>query len=471
MSEAGRGLDRDLVCIDLETTGGNASFHRIIEIGCIQIDRDGSERTWSTLVNPGIRIPSQIEVFTGITNAMVEDAPPFSEVYRELLERLDGRVFVAHNARFDYGFVRAELARLDIRFSAQVLCTVKLSRRLYPEARRHNLDTVMERHGLNCSARHRALGDALVLRDLLQVWRREHDAVALHDAVEDLLHDVALPPQLAPGLSDDLPEFPGVYRFYGEHDGLLYVGKSLNIRKRVLEHFAAEHRSASEARLARQVRRVDWTETAGELGALLQEARSVKELQPVHNRRLRAPETYSLRFVQSAKGVERLEAVELNGCLEPGQEYFGLYKDAAAARRAAQEVARAHQLCTKALGLEAGRGADDAGSCFAYQLGRCKGACVGAEPVGLHHARARIALSAQRLKSWPFRGRVVVVERDWRGEEDLIVLAGWCYLGTVREEESARELSAAKGRFDADVYRILKRFLADPGQRRIVELD
>jgi len=471
MNEIGRGLDRDLVCIDLETTGGNASFHRIIEIGCVQIDRDGAETTWSVLVNPGCRIPSQIEAFTGISNTMVEDAPSFADVYRDLLERLEGRVFVAHNARFDYGFVRAELGRLDVRYSAPVLCTVKLSRRLYPHERRHNLDTVMARHGLNCSARHRALGDALVLRDLLAVWRRDHDLVVLEDSVEALLGDVALPPQLPAGLADELPEFPGVYRFFGEQEGLLYVGKSLNIRKRVLEHFAAEHRSASEARLARQVRRVDWTVTAGELGALLCEARAVKDLQPVHNRRLRSPHGYSLQFLRAHAGGERLEAVELEGCLAHEQDFFGVYKDAAAARRAALEVARAHQLCTRVLGLEAGRGADDAGSCFAYQLRRCKGACVGKEPIAVHHARARIALAPIKLKAWPFRGRVVVAERDWRGEEDLIVLAGWCYLGTVRGEEEARELRAETAVFDADIYRILKRFLADPGQRRIVELD
>jgi hypothetical protein len=96
---------------------------------------------------------------------------------------------------------------------------------------------------------------------------------------------------------------------------------------------------------------------------------------------------------------------------------------------------------------------------------------VGKEPIAVHHARARIALAPIKLKAWPFRGRVVVAERDWRGEEDLIVLAGWCYLGTVRGEEEARELRAETAVFDADIYRILKRFLADPGQRRIVELD
>ncbi len=240
----GRGLDHDLVCIDLETTGGHPSRNRIIEIGLIEIDRDGTERVWSTLVNPGVRIPSQIESFTGISNEMVANAPDFADVHRELLDRLSGRLFVAHNARFDYGFVRAELLRLGKRFVAPVLCTVKLSRRINPEYPRHNLDSVMARHGLACDARHRALGDAMVLRDLLAIWRRDVDPTHLVSLIDGLLTETSLPPQLGPDLADELPEAPGVYRFYGADDALLYVGKSKNIRKRVLEHFAAEHRAA-----------------------------------------------------------------------------------------------------------------------------------------------------------------------------------------------------------------------------------
>ncbi len=261
-------LDRDLVCVDLETTGGSPAWHRIIEVGLVEIDRDGTVREWSTLVNPGVRIPDAIQQFTGITNEMVADAPAFEDVHREVLERLRGRTFVAHNARFDYGFLRAEFLRLDVRWTARVLCTVKLSRRLYPEQPRHNLDAVIARHGLDCEARHRALGDARVLRDLLGALAREVEPARLAGVVEELLLDAPLPPQLPPGLADDLPESPGVYRFWGEDDALLYVGTSRNLRNRVLEHFAQDHRSTKELKLSRQVRRVEWTETAGELGAL-----------------------------------------------------------------------------------------------------------------------------------------------------------------------------------------------------------
>jgi DNA polymerase III subunit epsilon len=467
------GLDRNLVCIDLETSGGNAAWHRIIEIGTVEIDADGSTREWSTLVNPEMRIPSQIEAFTGITNEMVADAPRFSQVYRELLERLSGRVFVAHNARFDYGFVRAELARLDIRFRSKVLCTVKLSRRLFPEQPRHNLDAVMARHGIGCSARHRALGDAQVLAELLTILRREIDPAQLRGTVESLLQETPLPAQLPADLADDLPESPGVYRFYGEQDALLYVGKSRNIRTRVLEHFAAEHRVASERRLATQVRRVDWTETAGELGALLIEARAVKVEQPLHNRRLRAmPATWTLSLTARPDGAERLDVVEFDTLDATAQrDAFGLYRDRRAGLRAVEEIVRAHQLCARTLGLERGGGAQAGdGSCFAFQLQRCRGVCVGREAPALHNTRVRLALAGLRLKPWPYPGRILVAERDWRGQEDLHVLDRWRYLGTVRTADEAEGWDVEGVAFDPDVYRILKRFLSAPGSARIVEL-
>jgi DNA polymerase-3 subunit epsilon len=467
------GVDRNLVCVDLETTGGSPAWHRIIEIGTVEIDRDGTVREWSTLVNPGTRIPPQIEAFTGISNEMVAAAPPFEAVYRELLERLANRVFVAHNARFDYGFIRSELARLDVRFSAKVLCTVKLSRRLFPEQPRHNLDAVIARHGLGCEARHRALGDARVLRDLIAVLRRDVEPARLATVVEALLRETPLPPQLPPGLADDLPESPGVYRLYGEDGALLYVGKSRSIRGRVLEHFAAERRSAAEQRLARQVRRVEWTETAGELGALLIEARAVKAERPLHNRRLRAAgPAWTLRLVGAAGAPEQVEIIELDALDAGGQqEVYGLYRDRRSAARALEEIVRAHQRCARVLGLERGAGADAAaGSCFAYQLKRCRGACVGAEPAALHNARVRLALAATKLRPWPYRGRILVAERDWRGEQDLHVLERWRYLGTVREPDDAAGLDAEAVPFDPDVYRILKRFLAAPDGARIIEL-
>jgi DNA polymerase III subunit epsilon len=175
-------LDRSLVFLDLETTGAAASVDRITEIGLIEVENGAYAREWSTLVNPQMDIPPFIEALTGISNAMVAGAPTFAAVAGELQARLNGKLLVAHNARFDYGFLRAEFGRLDTEFASDVVCTVKLSRKLFPGHARHNLDSLMERHKVACDARHRALGDARVLWDLVGKWRADPGADALNAA-------------------------------------------------------------------------------------------------------------------------------------------------------------------------------------------------------------------------------------------------------------------------------------------------
>ncbi len=162
---------RPLAFVDLETTGAAAATDRITEIGIIEVDPDGSVREWQQLVNPRTRITPFIEQLTGISNAMVAAAPPFEQVAEETLRRLEGRLFIAHNARFDYGFLSHEFKRLEISFYAPVLCTVKFSRALSPEHKKHNLDSLIERHGLQANGRHRALADAQLIH---QFWQKIH---------------------------------------------------------------------------------------------------------------------------------------------------------------------------------------------------------------------------------------------------------------------------------------------------------
>ncbi len=475
-------LDGDIACVDLETTGGHPLLHRVIEIGIVTLRGGEVVEEWSSLVNPGGHIPRGISAFTGITDEMVADAPRFADLREEVLARLEGRLFVAHNARFDYGFLRNEFRRLGVRFKSPVLCTVKLSRRMDAGERGHSLDAVMARHGIECAARHRALGDAQVLARFLPILRRRHAADELDRVVSELVRESPLPPQLDPELAEDLPEGPGVYRFWGESDALLYVGKSVNLRTRVLSHFAADHRDSKELKLSRQVRRVDWQETSGEFGALLLESRWVKELEPLHNRRLRtARECWTIVLEGGGAGLRaRVEEMgtfpasdsEIQRGGSPGgnrgcPHFFGTFRSKRDATKALDEIVRAQQLCRKVLGLEPGEG-----SCFGFQVGRCRGACAGGEPAALHAARAQLAFAPHRLRSWSFRGRLAVCERDWRGEQELHVFDQWRYLGTVRDQDSLAALNRPAAGFDIDIYRMLERLLRKPAPRtRLVELD
>ena len=161
------------VLLDLETTGGNATVDRITEIAAVRVENGSEVARWSTLVNPGVRIPPFIQSLTGISDAMVASAPPFDEVARHLVELLDGAVLVAHNVRFDHGFLVNELQRLERRLQVKTLCTVRLSRALYPQFKSHGLDALLARHGLQTLARHRAMGDVEVVQAWLEVARSE----------------------------------------------------------------------------------------------------------------------------------------------------------------------------------------------------------------------------------------------------------------------------------------------------------
>lgn len=280
-------LEDPLAIVDLETTGAHPAHDRVTEIAVLEVDGGEVSAEWSTLINPQTPIPAAIQALTGITNEMVAGAPAFGSLARELHERLDGRVFVAHNARFDYGFLRQEFERAGLRFLARTLCTVTLSRRLYPQHARHNLDSVMARHGLACDARHRALGDARVVWRFLQAAAADHGREALATAARQLLRQTTLPAHIDRAVIDAIPEAPGVYLFHGEGGAPLYVGKSVALRSRVLQHFSADLRSPKAMQLAGAVRSIEWQRTAGELGALLRAAELVKSLRPVFNRRLR----------------------------------------------------------------------------------------------------------------------------------------------------------------------------------------
>lgn len=445
----------EIACVDLETTGGHAAHNRVIEAAVVVLSGGRVIEEYSTLVNPGTRIPYAIQQFTGITEVMVADAPPFAEIARELLARLDGRLFVAHNVRFDYGFLRSEFARLGIRFRAPVLCTVRLSRALTPDIRGHNLDAVMARYGIACNARHRALGDARVLAEFLRIAGERVPAPALVEIVERLRALPRLPPGLDPSIADELPEGPGVYLIYGENDALLFVGKARNLAARALSHFG-EPRARRERELATLTRRIEWIEMAGEFGAAVTEARIIRERQPLLNRRLRdTGGAWAIRLGDDADGPRATIAP-----MDPADEAidtYGMFRRHGDALRALDGLVREHQLCAKRLGLEQG-----AGSCIGFQLARCRGACTGLEAPGLHALRVRLALAGLKRRDWPFPGRIGIRERDWRGLEQVHVFDRWCYLGMATGAGELPEMAWRPGCFDADMYRILGGFLDRP---------
>jgi len=447
------------VMLDLETTGGNALHDRITEIAAVRIENGVETARWSTLVNPGVRIPPFIQALTGISDAMVADAPAFDEVAKKLLEMLEGAVFVAHNVRFDHSFVLHELARLDLPFKLKTLCTVRLSRKLYPQHKGHGLDAILKRHGLHTLSRHRAMGDVEVVLQWLQIAKTELGEAAVQRAATELLQgSAALPPQLETAISD-IPDSPGVYLFFGEGALPLYIGKSVTMRTRVLSHFQSAAKVARELRILTEIRRVEWIETAGELGALLLESRLVKEKQPVYNRQLRREKALcSWQLMEDPQASPLLKLVQLDDMV-PGQwgQLYGSYRSKRQATDALRLLADSHSLCPQRLGLEPGKGA-----CFACQTGRCKGACAGREPLVLHRLRLQMALAQQRLQAWPHPGKVAIREyQEQTGRTDFHVFENWCHIATVSDPAELDEIQHSRQAlaFDLDTYRLLQKRL------------
>ena len=448
-----------LAVVDIETTGGHPAHDRVTEVAVLEVDGFEVRREWSTLVNPGRNIPGPIQALTGITQEMVRAAPRFEQIAAELHARLEGRLFVAHNARFDYGFLRRELERAGIEFRARTLCTVRLSRRLYREARGHSLDDLIARHGIRCDARHRALGDAEAAWQFLRLAAGEHGEDVLSVAARQVSKDVRLPAHLDRAAVDAVPDAAGVYFFYGEAGAPLYIGKSRSMRTRVLSHFTDPKPWVA------QVRRIEWRRTAGELGALLLESRLVKEMRPLFNRQLRKPEA----LCGLAFDGRRVEIVEAEGLGADALDCLrGLFRSRRKAQEALHALADEEKLCLRALGFErAGHG-----PCFRCQIGRCAGVCDGREPVAKHHARLAAALARLEAPHWPWRGPVGVVERD-RGSDrgEIHLVDRWCYLGSADGEAELAELAQSRPepRFDYDHYRILSGHLRKRGVK-VVQL-
>jgi DNA polymerase-3 subunit epsilon len=439
-------LPRRLAFLDLETTGTDASRDRITEVGIVWM-QDGTEAgEWSTLVNPGVAIPPAIQALTGIDNGMVRAAPAFESIAQELADRLQGCVLVAHNARFDYGFLKAGFRRLRRRFQSDVLCTVRLSRQLFPEYGSHGLDALVTRHRLGHEGRHRALGDARLIARLFDRLREEVGSDRLEQTLGRLLKLPARPPNLPENALDDIADSPGVYTFLGVNRQPLYIGKARNLRDRIRDHFHADSANTTDAQLATEIHDIEIEETPDEFCALVREVQLIRQRAPLHNIALRRkPSTCFLQFTEPGRkpAIVPLEAFDPRA----GTELYGPFSSRQSARAALAAIAREHRLCDGAIGLWTGDR-----PCFSRQIGRCLGLCCDKEPADEHHRRLMAAVAPLRFPAWPF-GRIVryTATNPLTGLHRVLHFDHWCALDAT---------SLAPMEFHPEVFKLLRSRLA-----------
>jgi DNA polymerase-3 subunit epsilon len=484
-------LPTKLAFVDIETTGGRTNYDRILEIGIVRVENDQILDTYSTLINPHSHIPSDISRLTGIKESDVLNAPSFREVAAEIIEKLKDYTFVAHNVRFDYGFIKAEFARLGATYTSKHFCTVKLSRALYPNHTRHNLDSIIERFDLICENRHRALDDALAICTFYHKAKKQINDQLFRETMARIMKKTYLPLKLEPSILETLPESPGVYIFYGpppdtsveiKVDGSqtgkllpprdqvpLYIGKSINIKERVLSHFSGDIHSPLEMKIAQQIESLETIQTAGELGALFLESQLIKKMLPLFNKMLR--HKHELVAVRQTTSKEGYYSAELDTISTPDlsdlANFLGFFKSRKQAKDFLATVSREHGLCEKLLGLE-----KTTSSCFGYRLERCKGACIAKEKALNYNLRFMTAFGRTKIKSWPYPGAIIIEERQALSDKtEYFLVDQWCFLGTVDVDSngSFKETNHDYS-FDLDTYKILVRYLSSPKNEKRISL-
>jgi len=437
--------------VDVETTGFNPTSDRIIEIAVVRYEDGQIRDTYQTLINPEIYVSNFIQEMTGIDMVALQSAPLFVDIAEEILERLEGATLVAHNVGFDYGFLKAEFRRLNYDFRPDKLCTVQLSRALFPQYTGHGLDAVISRFGIQVHDRHRALGDTLATIKFFEIARDKIGADYFGQTIKRLTRTAQLPPNISSAVIEKLPNTTGVYLFYGENGTLLYVGKSRNIRQRVKDHFYID--DPNSFKFLHEIRDIDYEVTAGEIGALIRESTLIKERLPLFNKQLRRTRRLILAKEMLQDDGYKTVTLEEKSSIDAAEveRIVGVYRSKKQAKEHIALLTAQHHLCDRFMGLENTRGA-----CFGYHLKRCHGACAGHEAPAKYNTRFDVAFGEYRLKSWPYDGPVAI--REYNSEFEMSeahVLDKWCYLGSAAGEEDLYDVRSKERTFEYDTYKIL----------------
>ena len=374
--------------IDIETTGTSYKSGKITEIAILIHDGTKVVDQFTSLINPEQKIPYRIQQLTGINNRMVEQAPKFYEVAKKIVEMTEDRVFVAHNVSFDYNFIRQEFKYLGYDFKCEKLCTVKLSRKLIPYQRSYSLGKLCDGLGISNHQRHRAFGDAVATAKLF-------DMLLSIDPNPTEISLQGLNSSLNTEIIKNLPEEAGVYYFLDENKNIIYVGKSLNIKSRVMSHLT-NSTTKRALEMKNKVNEIDYEITGSELVALLLESHEISKHLPLYNRaQRRTMYNHGLFYRLDDDGYLCLRLAKITD--DESDVPLMTFNSQMAAKNFLYTVAEEYQLCQKLCGLYSTKN-----SCFQYKIKECKGACIGEESPDDYNARAQKLIERYLYKNENF---------------------------------------------------------------------
>lgn len=461
--------DQRFAIVDVETTGGRASRDKITEIGIVLYDGQEIIDTYESLLNPQTYIPAGIVQLTGISQEMVKDAPLFHEVARDIVEFTAGSIFVAHNVRFDYGFLREEFKRLGYTYSRKQLCTVRMSRKAFPGLPSYSLENLIKHFNIPTDARHRALADAMATTTLLErILDREQNKDEIRVMVNMGIKESRLPKGISLGQIHDLPESCGVYYFYNKNGDVVYVGKSINIKKRIAEHFADQ--TDKGRRLQEHVADVSYEETGSELVALLLESHEIKRLRPPINRAQRRTKfPFAIHTYTNKDGFVCFDVIRNNAKNREQYQVISEYPSMSSAKGRLNFLVKDMELCSRFCHIFPGKGA-----CFHYHLKQCRGACAGEESVEDYNERATAAID--RLKTVFDQDFLLLDEGRHNDEQSVILIQGGHFAGfgyvSVSESADIDTLREAVKMYPGypDTARIIQRFMNDHPKTKVIPL-
>ncbi|MEO8087169.1 MAG: exonuclease domain-containing protein [Bacteroidota bacterium] len=450
--------------LDIETTGGNARAEKITEIAIFVHDGEKITREFSSLVNPEKEIPPFISRLTGITNEMVKDAPKFYEVAKNIVGITEGMTIVAHNALFDYGFIREEFKSLGYSFHRSILCTVKLTRKLMPGYPSYSLGNICAQLGIINDARHRAAGDALATTKLFDMLlSRDHHGI-IQSSIKSDPALMKLPPHLDKEAVNNLPEETGVYYLHNERGNIIYIGKSNNIRKRILSHFA-EKENAKSLSMKMDVHSITYEVTGSELVALLLESDEIKKHKPRYNRMQRESHfQWGIFKNVNQDGYFTLKAARLKN---QDEEPLLTARNSDEAKEILDAQVEKFNLCQKLCGLY-----DIKYACFRYHVNQCNGACICKEHPADYNNRVK-----QLIRKWRYENQDFFIIGDGRGkhEQSVVAVENGRYIGFGFMDRELTSTSPEQLKFfiknyadNRDVQRIIQRYLHKAGSQNVI---
>ncbi|MDR3477814.1 MAG: exonuclease domain-containing protein [Gammaproteobacteria bacterium] len=446
-------LKGDYILIDVKTTGVRATIDKIIAIELHHVKNGKIVSHLSTLINPEMTLSTQLEKQTGVTNEMLQTAPAFSQMAKKLHTFLKGKILIAHDARFAYAFIKNAFKAENMVLDEKIICTLRLTRLLFPDLNNHRSIDLKKHLALDLT-----LTDGSFLVALFSQIVKVISPKDLMHAIDLLKKYPSMPGALALQHTKHIPNTPGVYRFYGKNDELLYVGKSLTLRESIFAHFIHDRSAKKSLKLSQQVKKIDWIKTVGECGALLLEAQLIKTKTPLFNQlQGRNATLYTIQAVTSQHHYMMLEVVSLSEVETANiQHVYGIFKLRQQAAAKLKAFINENNLCYSI--NQFGKALKP---CFRHQIQKCIGACAHTETSDSYNARILPHLKNLGPNPWPFENRIAIKESCLKNKEkaEFHIIDKWHYLGTVKQLDEANENAFDESRIDIDTFNIVRHFV------------